>query len=327
MAGLTEIVATTYERREKTPADAVADNQPLLFKMREKGRIITINGGREIYEDLLFAQNSYVQSIDPTEEITLGYNQTITGFQFSPKIVVVPTVINTLEKAQNSGEGQFKDLLKTRLLVAESSLKNRFEAMLQGDGTGTSGKDYAGIKSYVVHTTTSGSIGGIERLSYTVIRNVSVNAPSTFTGTTNSSNIESRLRYTKNLCVRNTDKPTLCLAGATYFNAAGDAMSAKQRFVKDAAMAEAGFDNIVIEGMTMVLSGGKSFSGLTGRILDDECFLLNPETFALKQYKGFNMQPIPERVSFNQLVEVSIMVSIGNLTINNPGLNAVMFDT
>ena len=326
MAGLSEIVATTWENREQKTADAVADNQPLLFKMREKGKIVTVNGGRVIWEDILFAQNSYVQSIDPTEEINLGYNQTITGFEFSPKIVVVPVIINALERAQNQGEGQFKDLLKTRLEVADSSLQNKFEQMLQGDGTGNGGKDFAGIKAYISKTPTTGTIGGLSRVSVTTIRNTAVNAVTLWGSATNSSNIESRLRYVKNQLVRNTDRPTLCLAGQNYFNAAGDAMSSKQRFVKDSAMADAGFDNIVIEGMTMILSGGKTFSSLA-HINDDECYLLNPDTFALKMYKGYNMQPIPERVSVNQLVDVSLTVAIGNLTMQNPALNGVMSDS
>jgi hypothetical protein len=81
MAGLSEIQATTWENREKKPSDLVSDNIPLLFMMKKKGLVKTINGGRVIWEDARFQQNAYVQSIDPTEEIALGYNQTITGFE------------------------------------------------------------------------------------------------------------------------------------------------------------------------------------------------------------------------------------------------------
>ncbi len=58
--------------------------------LRKKGRVTVISGGREIWEDIRYAQNSYVQNIDPTEEITIGYNQTISAFQYTPKIIVVP---------------------------------------------------------------------------------------------------------------------------------------------------------------------------------------------------------------------------------------------
>ena len=325
MAGLTEIQAVAWENREKKVSDAVSDNIPLLYMLRKKGNVKVINGGRVIWEDIRYAQNAYVQRIDPTEEIALGFNQTITGFEYSPKIIVVPVVINALEKAQNEGEGQFLDLLDQRNQTAEDSLMNAIEQDLQGDGTGFGGKSFAGIQSYIVTSTATGSYGGLARASYTSIRNVAVNAPATFTGATDSSNIESRLRNVKNQVLRNGG-PELCLAGSTYFNAACDAMSAKQRFTQDTEMVKANFDNVVIEGMTMVLANGKVFSGLS-RIAPDRCYGIRLDNFALKMYKGYNFQPVQERVSVNQLVDVAITVGIGQFTCNGAGLSFVMYDS
>lgn len=160
MAGLSEIQAVAYENREKKPSDAVSDNIPLLYMLRKKGNVKVINGGRVIWEDIRYAQNSYVQRIDPTEEIAMGYNQTITGFEYSPKIITVPVVINSLEKAQNSGDAQFLDLLDQRNQTAEDSLMNAVETDLQGDGTGFGGKAFAGIQTYIVTSTATGSYGG-----------------------------------------------------------------------------------------------------------------------------------------------------------------------
>lgn len=325
MAGLTEIQATSYEYREKKPSDAVTDNSPLLYSLKKKGGVSVINGGREIWEDILYAQNSYVQRIDANEEITLGYNQTITGFQYTPKIIVVPVVINALERAQNQGEGEFLDLLKQRNDVAEASLMNNMEVDLQGDGLGFGGKAFAGIQSYIVTSTATGSYGGLARASYSSIRNSAVNAPSTFTGSTDSSNIESRLRYSKNLVLRNGG-PELCLAGQTYYNAACDAMSAKVRYTQNKDMVEAGFENVVIEGMTMVLAQGKNFSGGT-RIANDRCYGIRLENYKLRMYKNYNFQPVPQRVSVNQLVDVAITVGIGQFTCNGAGLSFVMYDS
>lgn len=325
MAGLSEIQAVSWENREKKPSDAVTDNIPLLYMLKKKGNVKTINGGRVIWEDILVAQNAYVQRIDPTEEINIGYNQTITGFEYSPKIIVVPVVINALEKAQNEGDAQFLDLLEQRNTVAEDSLMNNMELDLQGDGTGFGGKAFAGIKSYIVDSVASGSYGGIARSTYTSIRNTSVAATSVFTGATDSSNIEARLRYCKNQVLRQGG-PQLCLAGTTYFVAACDAMSAKQRFTQDKDMIEANFDNVIIEGMTMVNASGKVFSGLS-RIAVDRCYGIRLENFALKMYKNYNFQPVPERVSVNQLVDISITVGIGQFTCNGAGLCFVMYDS
>lgn len=325
MVALSEIQATTYENREKKPSDFVSDNIPLLYMLKKKGKVKVISGGRVIWEDIKYAQNAYVQRIDPTEEIALGYNQTITGFEYSPKIIVVPVVINALEDAQNQGDAEFLDLLDQRNEVAEDSLMNAMEADLQGDGTGYGGKAFAGIRSYIVDSVTSGSYGGLARSTYTSIRNTSIDAPSTFTGATDSSNIESRLRYAKNQVLRNGG-PELCLGGTDYFVAACDAMSAKQRFTQNKEMIEANFDNVEIEGMTMVNANGKVFSGLS-HIATDRCYGIRLENYALKMYKGYNFQPVQKRVSVNQLVDVALTVGIGQFTCNGAGLSFVMYDS
>ena len=321
-----DIYSTSWEYREKKPADAVADNIPLLYFMRKTGNIKTGNFGRFISENIRLAQNQYVQLIDADEEIAMGFNNTLGDFQFTPKIVVTPMVINELEKAQNAGDAQFLDLMDERQTIGDESTWNVMEAMVQGDGTTYGGKAFSGIKSFVVDSTSSGSIGGLARSTYSAIRNASVNAVSTFGSTTDSSNIESRLRYTKNLLVRGSDKPNLALLGQTYFNAGADSFSGKQRITTDDDVFNATFDNYKIEGMTAVLAGGKILSGLS-HIAVDRGYLLNTKTFNLKMYSGYNIQPLNKRTSFNQLVDAAILLGIGNLTINNPGLNGVIYDS
>lgn len=325
MAGLTEIQATSYEYREKKPSDAVTDNIPWMGMLKKKGRVTTISGGRVIWEDIAFQQNNHVQRIDPQQQIVLGYNQTITGFEYSPKIIVVPVTINALERAQNEGEAQFLDLLDQRNMVADASLMNGMEEDLQGDGTSYSGKSFAGISTYIVTSTATGSYGGLPRSAYTSIRNTAIDAPATFTGATDSSNIESRLRYSRNQVYRNGG-PEVCLAGTDYFNSACDAMSAKQRFTQNKELLEANFNNVIIEGMIMLLASGKQFSNTT-RIASDRCYGIRLDNFALRMYKNFNFQPVKERVSVNQLVDVSITVGIGQFTCNGAGLSFVMYDS
>lgn len=321
-----DIYSTTWELREKKPADAVADHIPLIWHIRKDGNIKEVSGGRFFSENIRIAQNQYVQLIDPDQEISMGYNNTLAAFQFTPKIIVTPTLINELEQAQNQGVSQFLDLMDERQEIADESTWNVMEAMMQGDGTTYGGKAFAGIRSYVVDSTTSGSVGGLARLTYSAIRNASVNLASTFGSATDSSNIESRTRYVKNLIVRGTDKPNLGLFGQTYFNAACDSFSGKQRITKNQEMYEANFDNVIIEGVSIVNAGGKIFSGLS-HIAADRGYLLNTKTFKLKMYSGYNFQPLNKRTSFNQLVEAAILLGIGQLTMNNPALNAVMYDS
>lgn len=323
---LSEIVANSWEFREKTPMDAVSDNIPFFSRLKKKGGVKTITGGYEIRANIRYAQNNYVQLIDPNEEFALGYNQTMTAFQYSPKIIITPTLINALEKAQNSGEGEFLNLLDEREQIAEDSLVNIMEAMLQGDGTTYGGKAFAGIKSYVVDSTSTGTVGGLARSTYSAIRNTSVNLVSTFTGATDSSNIESRLRYLKNLVIRNGNGPDWGFLGQTYYLAACDAASAKQRITQDADMVKMNFDHVVIEGMTCVNAAGKSYSGRTS-IAADRAYLLPSKDYALVMYKGYNMQPLDNRTAYNQLVDASVLCGIGNFITYGPGQSAVGYDS
>lgn len=318
-------MAASWEYREKTPMDAVSDNIPFFYRLKKKGGLKTITGGYEIRANIRYAQNAYVQLIDPNEEFALGYNQTLTAFQFSPKIIIVPTLVNALEKAQNGGEGEFTSLISEREQIAEDSLINVMETMLQGDGTLYGGKAFAGVRSYIVDSTSSGTVGGLARSSYSAIRNASVNLVSTFTGATDSSNIESRIRYTRNLVDRNGG-PDFGLFGQTFFNAGADAMSAKQRITQDQDMLKANFNNYVIEGVTAVNAAGKSFSG-GARIPADRAYLIRSSDFALVMYKGYNLQPLKDRTAYNQLVDASIVCGIGNFITYGPALSAVCYDS
>jgi hypothetical protein len=321
---VSEIQATTYERRLKKPSDLVADNIPLVFLMRKKGLVKTINGGRVIWKTARIAQNQFVQRIDPTEEIALGRNDTITAFEYSPKIILVPVMVSVLEMAQNSGDSAFLDLMDERNQTADDSLMNAVEEDLQGDGTGYGGKAFAGIKSYISKTPTLGTYGGVSRVSYSSIRNLVQENVATFGSATDASNIESRTRVAKNQLVKQGG-PDVMFAGSDYFNYGADAMSAKQRFTQNKDLIEANFDNYVMEGMPVVLAAGKQFSGLA-RIGAKDSYLIRLDNFELDMYKGYNFQPIDKRTSFNQLVDVSITLGIGQLVSGGTSLSGVMYD-
>lgn len=322
---ISEIQAVSWENRAKKPSDGVTDHDPLLYSLKKKGRVKTVPGGRVLFKNIRYTQNAYGQFIDATEEIAMGFNQTMTAFEFSPKIFAIPVVINILEKAQNMGEGRFLDLLKERNEVADSTAENITEYVLQGDGSAYGGKCFAGIQSYIVTSTSTGTIGGLARSTYSAIRNIAIDAPTTFSGATDSSNIESHLRYAKNKVLR-AGGPELVLMGETYYLYACDAASAKQRIIsQDQDMLKMNFDNVVIEGMTCVNANGRSFSGLS-RIGATRAYGIRLDNFFFEMYKGYNFQPTTEKTSYNQLVDASLNVAIGNFTTDGPGLSFVMYD-
>lgn len=55
---ISDILATTIESRTKKIADNVTNNNALLMKLKQKGRIKTFSGGHKILQELSFAENS-----------------------------------------------------------------------------------------------------------------------------------------------------------------------------------------------------------------------------------------------------------------------------
>jgi hypothetical protein len=325
MAGAAEIAATSYEYREKKPMDAISDNQALVYMLKKKGNLTTVPGGRELFEDIRIAQNGAVQNIDPTEEIQFNYNDTLSYFSYTPKVMVVPVIITDYERAQNGGDAEFLNLFEQREIAGEDSMMNKFESQLQGDGTGSGGKDFAGVQTYISKTPTLGTYGGLSRVTYSAIRNISVDAPTTYTGATDSSNIESRIRRVKNQIIRQGSR-LFGLAGSDYYNSLCDAASAKQRVTQNQELLKLNFQNIEVDDMTVVLANGRVFSGAT-RIPADRIYMMNLDNFKIKMYKGYNFQPVQKRVSTNQLLDISLTVGIGQFTCNSAGLSAVMWDS
>ena len=54
---LSEIVTTTLEARSRKLADNVTDNNAILMRLKEKGKIKPLSGGRQIYQELEYAEN------------------------------------------------------------------------------------------------------------------------------------------------------------------------------------------------------------------------------------------------------------------------------
>lgn len=323
--GIGELLASTDEKRTKKPADLVANANVLYYCMKQKGRVTEDLEGRAIYEELGYAQNSAYQAIDATQEIDLTFNNTLDAFVYTPKQSVVPVMISELEKAQNRGPYQILNLLKERGKIGESTMMNEINTDLNGDGTGRSGKAFAGIRTYVTDSGT-GSVGGVDRDVATAARNVFQDlTASPFSGATDATNLEDRVLYCKNQ-IFTPGKKFIGYMGSTFFRYAATALRTRSRLV-DAELEAAGFgDHVVIEGIPFFLAGGYNPQGGTV-IAADRFYILDPESFKFRTYKGYNMQALPNRVSTRQLVDVALRVCIGQFTCSDPSRNAVGFDS
>jgi hypothetical protein len=66
--------------------------------------------------------------------------------------------ISGIEEAKNNGEQEIINLLEAKIMQAEESMREGFNTMFYGDGTGNSSKNWNGLGNLVEAT---GSVGGM----------------------------------------------------------------------------------------------------------------------------------------------------------------------
>lgn len=300
---VSEIAATTIENRSREIADNVTRNNALLFQLMEKGNIRPFSGGRLIYEELSFRENSNFGWYSGYDTLPVAAQEVITAAQFDIKQAAAPVTISGLEMLQNAGKDAFLDLLESKLAVAESTMKNGIATSIYSDGTGFGGKEINGLDIAVPQDPTTGTYGGIDRSLWPFWQSKMYDPAATPTATT----IQGYMNALWAQLVRGSDRPKLIMAGSTIWATYMSSLQAQQRFT-DAKMAEAGFENVKFMSAPVVLDN------ITG-IVSTDMYFLNTDYINLRPHKERNFTSAKgARLPINQDAQVEMIFWAGNLT-------------
>ncbi len=322
-----DVVTTTLESRSRKLADNITNNSALLSILKKKDKQKTFSGGREIIEELRYAQNQTVMWYSGYEFLNISLNDTMTAARFPIKQASVAVTISGLEDLMNGSEEQMIDLIEARVDTAEESFQNFMSAAVYSDGTGYSGKQLTGLSALVSKAPTSGIVGGIDRQAQTWWRNLSVNANTDARGVITATNIQSYLNSTTIAQKRNSDGVDLIVADNNIYLAYLNSLQAIQRVVTEGGDDDvgAGFTSLAYYGAgkkaRFVLDGGKG-----GQIPTNTAFLLNTDYLKYRPHSRRDFKVIGgDRANVNQDAIVRIMGWAGNMTINNCALQAVLW--
>lgn len=319
-----DVVTTTLESRSKTLADNVTNNNALLSYMTKRGRSKPVDGGREIYQLLRYAQNQSFMWYSGTEMLNIALNDTMTSARFPWKQCSVAVVLSGLEDIQNSGEEAMMDLIDERVDTAEATFDNEMSAGLYSDGTGYGGKQIGGISLLVSKAPTSGLVGGIDRAANPWWRNVSVNSNTDTRGAVTSSNIQSYMNSTTIGLKRNTDGVDLIVADNNFYLAYLTSLQAIQRITSEKT-GGSGFTSLKYYGagkeVDVILDGGKN-----GQIATNTMYFLNTDFLYYRPSARRNFKVIGgDRTNINQDAIVRVMAWAGNATAGNLSLQGVLW--
>ena len=317
MGALDDLVTTTIEKRSKIVADGVSKNNALLYKLSKGGNSKTVSGGRSLYQELSHAENSTVASYSGSETIDVSQQAVLSFADFSWKQYAGAVVINGLEEAQNSGPEAMLDLLDERITVCENTLKNKISVDSYSDGTGNGGKNIGGLQLLVADSPSTGTVGGINRATYTWWRNL------VQTGVTGSSDIQAKMLALYVQLVRGNEAPDLLIADSTYWTYYQTALNGIQQIITDSStgMAAAGFPTIKYMNSEVVLD-----CGYGGGCPSAHMYFLNTKYIYLKTHKDRNFSVIGKgnRQAVNQDATVKLMGWMGNMTLSNAFLQGVL---
>jgi hypothetical protein len=164
-ANFDALLSTTLANYRPQLTDNVFTARPLTYFLMDKGRIRMTNGGTKIVEPLIYGQNSTVGSYSGYDTISLTPQEGVSAAEYDWKQYSASIAISGIEEAKNNGEQEVINLLESKIMQAEESLREGFNQMFYADGTGNSGKNWNGLGNLVESGNTVGGIDSSDALN------------------------------------------------------------------------------------------------------------------------------------------------------------------
>lgn len=321
-SAITDIIATTIQSRTGVIADNVTKNNALLARLKQRGNIKTFSGGNVILEELSFAENANAGYYSGYETLPVAASDVISAAQYDIKQAACPVTISGLEQLQNASKEQIIDLLESRMTVAESTMANLIAQGIYSDGTGDGGKEITGLLLQVATDPTTGTVGGIDRSTWTFWRNKIFKTTTTGGAAASASNIQSYMNQLWASLVRGMDRPDLIVMDNAYWGYYMGSLQSIQRFT-DSDTAKLGFVSLKYQDADVVLDGG-----IGGFQASKTMHMLNTKYIKYRPHAQRNMVPLSpgQRYSVNQDAAVQILAWAGNLTASGLQFQGKMFE-
>lgn len=260
---LDAVLASTHARIEKKFQDNLTTKTPLFTKFTEKEGLVPVEGGKELTFPVILA-NGNAGSYYGDDVLTVSRPGGLQPLVYNWKQFYSTIVIDGVEEIMNAGESEAASLLEGRMSQGELTTAEVFEQMLCGDGTGNVGgdgvaRDWNGLQNLIADDPTTGSIGGLSRVTYSKLRNqVYSTAVSAFNTSQAGRNAMTTLWVN---CKHGNRVPNFAVTTDAIWVLFQLSLNNNERYVMEGAdkkLANAGFPNIVFMGGTTVVSSNFS---------------------------------------------------------------------
>lgn len=273
--------------------DNIFDSNVLMRRAKSKGWYDTIDGGTTIDQPLVYAQTTAAGWYSGSQTLSTDDNQQITQATWDWKQAYANVTITHIDELINSGSNAIINHLKSKVQLAEKTLKDIFATSLFGDGT-------TGIQGIKLICAATGTHGGLAKATYSWWQ---ANVDSTTTVLTPAA-----LQALIGDCTIDSDRPTVIVTTQDLFDDLYNAFQPQQRFADEDTL-KAGFTNIIVNGIPV--------------IVDSHCdsgylYLLNEGYISIKAHKNENfrfdgfVKPVNQNIKTAKIYWAGAMTSSNN---------------
>ena len=290
------LLTTTLANYRDQLTDNIFTARPLTYMLNEKGRIRMLNGGTKIVEPLVYATNDTIGSYSGYDSISLTPQTGISAAEYDWKQYAGSISISGIEEAKNNGEQEIINLLEAKIMQAEESMREGFNTMFYGDGTGNSSKDWNGLGNLVESGNT---VGNINSSTYSYWASYEENTATALT--------LAQMATAYNTISVGNDHPDVVLTSQTLYEKYEALLQPNLRYT-DTKTADAGFQNLLFKAAPVMY--------------DVHCtagvfYMLNTKYLTLVGHSGkwFSQTAFvsPEDVD----ARYALIMCYGNLTVRN----------
>lgn len=301
-----QTIAQAWEAKVGTkPTDNIHNDYWTLHQFDQGDGWKGVDGGRLIEISIEYALNTTFKSYDDLETLDTTRVDVFDCAQFNWKQVAGTVVISEKEKAFNQGSGGKFDLLAGKLANADNSHDAEMNRQIFTDGTGNGSKDIGGLLLLVPTTTTTGTVGGINRAVFTWWRSQASSGAKT---SAQYDGLRAAMTTVYNSASNGVgaDHPNVICSGSTIFSGYEGLLVAVEQIV-DKSNAD-----IAFKGEAIKFKGAK-YAYDAACLPADSVYLWNTKFLKMYYQKGYWKKMFPPVDPANQTADVYKILTICNL--------------
>ncbi len=301
------ILSTTLAHHIPKLVDNVFTARPFFYFLKQAGQIKMVGGGHKIVQPLMTGLNSSAASYSGYDQLNITAQDGITAAEFPWKQYAASIVISGIEEAKNRSEEEIIDLLEAKTAQAEHTIIEKLDQMLiTGDGTGNSGKDWAGIKTLVAGHPNDTTIGGINPTTnsyWASYREATAEVLSL-----------GKMSTAYNTVSEGADQPNMILTTQALYEKYEALLQPQLRFA-DAGTADAGFQNLLFKGAPVLYDSYVDAGYM---------YFLNTKYLRLVGHSDNWFRPTPFVRPNDRDARYAQILLYGNLTVSNRNRQGVL---